>query len=354
MTGLTIHQTSHSYGTQSVLNKIDVSVDKGTLTSLLGPSGCGKTTLLRITAGLEALQQGVIKIGDQMVAKTGLIDLPPERRNIGLMFQDYALFPNLTVMDNIRFGVKKKSGPKLEWIKSTLGQMGLSGFENRYPHELSGGQQQRIALLRALAPEPTLLLLDEAFSELDVTLRSQVREQTLEILKKRGQTALLVTHDPEEAMFMSDQLLIMDEGRIIQSGTSIEIYQNPKTAFVAGLFGPINCLTAKVNGGDFVDTIFGKFPVKGVAPGGLVNILIRPEGVTPTPSRGNNTGTIALKVLSARPIGEATHLRLKSECALSENTTFFARTPGIFLPELGSTNYFKIDNKHVFIFPSQY
>jgi len=355
MTGLAMRGISHAFGTQKVLNDVSIQVEQGLVACLLGPSGCGKTTLLRIAAGLEPLQQGRVEIGDRIVADAGLAELPPEERNVGLMFQDYALFPHLTVQENVNFGVAAPSQDRKAWTKATFERMGLTGFADRYPHELSGGQQQRVALLRALAPEPSVLLLDEPFSGLDVTRRAQVREQTHLLLKETGHTALMVTHDPEEAMFMSDQLLIMDEGRIVQTGDPIEIYQHPVSAFVASLFGPINRVSTSVGEDSHVDTVFGRFPVTNVSPGNPVDVLVRPEGVHYTAdsngSFGDGSDVVALRVVSARPIGRSTHLRLTSESPSDSEDAFHARIPGLFLPEPGSTVCFRIDENQVFVFP---
>lgn len=351
MTGLTMRGISHAFGRHQVLNDVSLHVDQGLVACLLGPSGCGKTTLLRIAAGLEPLQRGRVEIGERVVAEAGLAELPPEQRNVGLMFQDYALFPHLTVAENVNFGIVVPSQDRKAWTESAFERMGLTGFADRYPHELSGGQQQRVALLRALAPEPSVLLLDEPFSGLDVTRRAQVREQTHALLKETGHTALMVTHDPEEAMFMSDQLLIMDEGRIVQTGNPIQIYQHPVSAFVASLFGPINSVTAVVEQDGHVDTVLGRFTVFGIEPGTTVQVLVRPEGVRNTVGPLDDQEAATLRVVSARPIGRSTHLRLVSENAPDRDDAFHARIPGLFLPEPGSTVCFRIDADQVFIFP---
>lgn len=351
MTGLTMRGISHAFDTQQVLDDVSLHVEQGLVACLLGPSGCGKTTLLRIAAGLEPLQHGRVEIGERIVAEAGLAELPPEQRNVGLMFQDYALFPHLTVLENVNFGIPAPSQDRKAWMTAAFERMGLIGFADRYPHELSGGQQQRVALLRALAPEPSVLLLDEPFSGLDVTRRAQVREQTHVLLKETGHTALMVTHDPEEAMFMSDQLLIMDEGRIVQTGDPIQIYQHPINAFVASLFGPINKVTASVGTDAHVDTALGRFAVPDMPPGTPVDVLVRPEGVHNTLGTKDGSGVVSLRVISARPIGRSTHLLLASENAPETDDPFHARIPGLFMPEPGSSVCFQIDEDQVFIFP---
>ena len=207
MSGLNLNNISHHYGENHVLKDASVSVAAGELVCLLGPSGCGKTTLLRIAAGLEHIQTGRVEIDDEPVADGALsTQAPPEARGVGLMFQDYALFPHLNVRENIAFGLNGNAKTRGEWIAGALKDMGLADYAKAYPHTLSGGQQQRVALLRALAPNPRVLLLDEPFSGLDVTRRAQIRTDTLEVIKATGVATLMVTHDPEEAMFMADRI----------------------------------------------------------------------------------------------------------------------------------------------------
>lgn len=250
MSGLHLRAISHAYGRNRVLSGVSVFVAPGELVCLLGPSGCGKTTLLRIAAGLEDLQTGVVEIDGSVVADGAQKrSLPPEQRGVGLMFQDYALFPHLNVRDNVTFGLGKASGSRSAWLDDALTSMGVENYANAYPHTLSGGQQQRVALLRALAPQPRVLLLDEPFSGLDVTRRAQIRADTLQVIKQTGVATLMVTHDPEEAMFMADRILVMNEGRVIQDGRPTDLYFSPADAFVAELFGPVNRFRATVQDG---------------------------------------------------------------------------------------------------------
>ncbi|MCK4939126.1 MAG: ABC transporter ATP-binding protein, partial [Rhodospirillaceae bacterium] len=228
MSGIEMKRIRHAFGNDMVLDDVSLVSGPGKLTCLLGPSGCGKTTLLRLAAGLENLQQGQIAIQGITVADGASgFSVAPEKRDVGLMFQDYALFPHLNVFENIAFGIEKLNAERRQWIKDSLEQMGLSHHAYSYPHTLSGGQQQRVALLRALAPEPGVLLLDEPFSGLDVTRRAQVREEALTFLKQSGVAVVMVTHDPEEAMFMADHIVIMNEGRVVQAGTPVQTYFHP-------------------------------------------------------------------------------------------------------------------------------
>jgi len=341
--GLKISQVSHAYNGSYVVREVDLRVSPGEVACLLGPSGCGKSTLLRLVAGLEPLVHGNIMIGDRIVSdgRNG-IQVPPEARRVGLMFQDYALFPHLSVRANIAFGINGRRPERKQWIEAALNRVGLSAVADRYPHTLSGGQQQRCALLRALAPQPDVLLLDEPFSGLDVTLRAQVREQTLSIIRETGVATLVVTHDPEEAMFMADKLFVMREGSIVQSGRPDEIYLSPADAFVAALFGPLNRLSGVVNGA-VVNTQFGPFAVSGLDDGSAVNILIRPEAVRYAPP---GMGTPA-EVVSAQLLGRTSHLRLAVQGC---EEPIQALLPGISLPKDGTIIRITLDSQHMFVF----
>ena len=281
-TGLVMERIRHAYDTAEVLRDVSLIAEAGKLTCLLGPSGCGKTTLLRLAAGLETVQEGRIYLQGKMVANgADGTCLPPEKRGVGLMFQDYALFPHLNVFDNIAFGIKNLTAERRKWIETNLERMGVAKHRNSFPHVLSGGQQQRVALLRALAPQPQILLLDEPFSGLDVTRRAQIREETLSFLKDCGVAVLMVTHDPEEAMFMADHIVVMKSGKVVQAGTPVQTYFHPADAFVAELFGPMNEFKGRVDKGA-IDTPFGPFPIPSIPDGEPAKVLVRMEG----PRRG--------------------------------------------------------------------
>jgi iron(III) transport system ATP-binding protein len=234
------------------VNQVSFNLREGELLGLLGPSGCGKTTLLRIIAGFEKPSEGLIELGGKIVAG-GMNWVEPEKRNTGMVFQDYALFPHLNVTENIAFGLKtKKPRPNSQQIKNRVAEVlqlvGLSGFEKRYPHELSGGQQQRIALARALAPQPELILLDEPLSNLDVQVRERLRHEVRSILKSTNTTAIFVTHDQEEAMAIADKIGVMEKGKLAQIGTPEEIYKKPDCKFVAQFVTQANFLQATRQG----------------------------------------------------------------------------------------------------------
>jgi iron(III) transport system ATP-binding protein len=220
---LTVEQLSHAYGSRLVVREVSLSLPPGEVHCLVGPSGCGKTTILRLIAGLETLQGGRIAIGSELLAAPGR-GLPPEERRIGLMFQDFALFPHLRVLDNVAFGLRGMSGrERRKRAQELLAQVDMSGHAASFPYMLSGGEQQRVALARALAPRPRLMLLDEPFSSLDATLREQVREDCIAILRASATPVLMVTHDADEAVRVADRIHVMQEGRILQSGSPAEL-----------------------------------------------------------------------------------------------------------------------------------
>lgn len=353
MSGLHINNLSHDFDDIAVVRGVSVFVAPGEVVCLLGPSGCGKTTLLRVAAGLERLQRGQVRIGETIVADAGTgLHLAPEKRGIGLMFQDYALFPHLNVRDNIRFGVGADTAERLAWIEHALGLMDLKAHSESFPHMLSGGQQQRVALLRALAPKPRVLFLDEPFSGLDVSRRAQVRQQTLTILKDTGVATLMVTHDPEEAMFMADRILVMNQGRVVQDGTPVDTYFAPADPFVAGFFGPINRLDGIATEGH-VATPLGIFSAPELAEGEAACVLIRPEGIRlavagaePTRNPGDapckpaspiplGDAAGGFSVISARPLGGASLVVFEVPTSAGP-VAVEARVPGVFLPTPGS------------------
>jgi putative spermidine/putrescine transport system ATP-binding protein len=268
----------------AAVENFDLAVEKGEFVSFLGPSGCGKTTTLRMIAGFERPTAGTITIADKDVTNQ-----PPNRRNIGMVFQSYALFPNMTVVQNIGFGLKVRKQPAdkiARKVEELLQLINLTGREGRYPYELSGGMQQRVALARALAIEPQLLLLDEPLSALDAKIRISLRNEIRSIQRQLGITTVYVTHDQEEALSLSDRVVVMSEGRMEQVGTPFEIYNFPKTSFVAKFVGTLNVLAAQVvdAGSGRLDLggqlITASKAIGGAIPGGSVSVAIRPESVS--------------------------------------------------------------------------
>jgi iron(III) transport system ATP-binding protein len=350
--GLNMQAVSHRYDGPEILRDISLHVPPGEVVSLLGPSGCGKSTLLRLAAGLERLQRGRVVIDREKVADAASgFHVPPEQRGVGMMFQDYALFPHLTVRDNILFGMPKKNPRREQWLREALRRTGLDQQAGRYPHLLSGGQQQRVALLRALAREPRVLLLDEPFSGLDVTLRARVREDTLGLLRASPVSTLLVTHDPEEAMVLSDRILVMQQGRIVQSGTPAEIYHHPRSAFVAGLFGRLNRLPGRAAGGQ-VATPLGVFPC--ALPEGPAQVLIRPEGLRIAAAGRGARYDPAAEVIAVRLLGQASEVQIRLPTVpAGESACLRVWVPGLFSLGVGDQVVVTVDEEQVFVFPER-
>ncbi len=268
----------------------DLSVGRGEVLALLGPSGCGKTTALRLIAGLEFPDAGTVEIGGQVVAGPGAA-VPPERRQVGMVFQEYALFPHMSVRDNIAFGLPQ--GPsRAERVREMASLASLESLEQRMPHQLSGGQQQRVALARAIAPQPDVLLLDEPFSNLDSALRNQVRRETRDILKASGTTAVFVTHSRDEAMVIGDLIAVMNRGRVEQVDTPERIFHAPATRYVARFMGLADFLPAQSSDGTLW-TELGEAPIPaGLPSGNGIDVMVRPDDVNIRPSETGN-GVIA-------------------------------------------------------------
>ncbi|WP_299177981.1 ABC transporter ATP-binding protein [uncultured Neptuniibacter sp.] len=279
---LNLTDVTLAYGATEIVHNVSLTLQHGEIGCLLGPSGCGKSTLLRAIAGFEPVKSGTIKMLGRCLSSKAE-NVPTEKRNIGMVFQDIALFPHLSIADNISFGIR-------DWVKSEqskrvaelLDLVGLPGVEARYPHSLSGGQQQRIALARAIAPKPDLLLLDEPFSGLDANLRETLVPEIRDILKHESMSAILVTHDQMEAFAMADKVAVMQQGVIQQWGTAFNIYHEPKTRFVADFIGLGEFLQATIKDEYSVDSalgcLIGDEPLK-YAPGTPVELLIRPDDI---------------------------------------------------------------------------
>jgi iron(III) transport system ATP-binding protein len=269
------------------VDDLSLSLEAGRILALLGPSGCGKTTTLRLIAGFEAPDTGEIALGGRLVARAGDGGVPPEERSVGVVFQDYALFPHLNVEANVAFGVSRlPRAQRRSRVARMLELVGLEALASRYPHELSGGQQQRVATARALAPAPALLLLDEPFSNLDADLRAQMRDEVQELLRATGTTAIFVTHDQEEAFTIADEVGVLNQGRLEQLDAPETIYHHPATPFVAEFVGAADFLPGLVTSQGIVTEIgvFGN--VEGREPGEKVRVMIRPDDVTFVPDAG--------------------------------------------------------------------
>ncbi|MGQ0776952.1 MAG: ABC transporter ATP-binding protein [Pseudonocardiales bacterium] len=276
MSELVVRGLSKSFGATTVLRGVDLTVPEGALAAVLGPSGCGKTTLLRVVAGFETADTGEVVIGGQLVCGPG-VNVAPERRQVGMVPQEGALFPHLSVAGNVGFGLPR--GRRTILVADMLELVGLGGYGTRMPHELSGGQQQRVALARALAPGPALVLLDEPFSSLDTGLRGALREDVRRALQATGATAILVTHDQQEALSTADVVAVLQAGAIVQAGTPAELYSAPHDLDVATFLGEAVLLDAVLRGGDAADCVLGRLPVRaaGRAEGARGTVVLRPE-----------------------------------------------------------------------------
>lgn len=300
---LVFERVSHEFFPgKPTLRDISLSAEPGEVLCLLGPSGSGKSTLLRIAAGIEMQTSGRLLLNDREIAGPGIF-LPPERRSIGLVFQDYALFPHLTILDNVRFGLTALSREEAQKeAMISLERVGLERYAMAYPHILSGGEQQRVALARAIAPRPAVLLMDEPFSGLDSRLKDLVRAETLSILRHSRATAIVVTHDAEEAMRMGDRIALLKDGRLVQVGTGHELYERPADLFAAGFFSELNVFKGKVSGGR-VETPLGSFAAPGLADGAGATVAIRLSGFDLSQTRSHSDRQIPARVLSRRFLG---------------------------------------------------
>ena len=275
-TAIRLDGVTKRFGDVTAVRDAALEVEGGEILALLGPSGCGKTTLLRTIAGFERPDAGTIEVGGRIVA--GPTWAPPEARGVGMVFQDYALFPHLTVAENVGFGLARRD--RSTRVPALLALVHLCGLGSRYPHELSGGQQQRVALARALAPAPRVVLLDEPWSNVDPQLRSELRAEVSAVLRPLRVTAMLVTHDREEAFSVADRIALMRDGEIAQVGTPEELYFAPGGRWAAEFLGAGNVLTGDAHGG-VAHTSLGVVPTNGAA--GPVKVLVRPELVALAP-----------------------------------------------------------------------
>lgn len=277
----------------AVVDDLTFRVEEGEILALLGPSGCGKTTILRLIAGLTRPDSGQIHLKGDIIAGPGT-HVPPERRGVGLVFQDYALFPHLTVEENISFGLQSvPSSERAEIRRRVTHLMGLSGYEKRRPHQLSGGQQQRVALARTLATSPDVILLDEPFSNLDALLRQTTRQEIRAVLKKTGMTAILVTHDQEEALSIADRVAVIWNGQIEQVGTPEQVYFQPRTLFVAQFLGRTNLMLSFARGA-VADTPIGEVVLNRAAEGNVL-LSLRPEHLALEPDSDGTTVAVVLE-----------------------------------------------------------
>ena len=349
---LKLENLSLRFDDDQIIRDVSFEVADGELVCLLGPSGCGKTTTLRLIAGFEKPEAGTISLGDQIVSSASHA-IAPQKRDVGFLFQDYALFPHLTVAENIAYGLSGRTKQQVkDRTTEMLRQIRMQDHAYKYPHELSGGEQQRVALARARAPRPSLLLLDEPFSGLDTSLRAKLRRETRDVLKDRGVTAIMVTHDPEEAMLMADRIILMRDGRVVQTGTPEELYTGPIDAFTAEFFCEVNHLDGIVDG-DWIKTDAGRIPNQNHPDGMEVDVLIRPEAVTLGSEAFDKALSQEVRVCSVDYAGGASHIRLGLGDDLEPTTHIHARYPGPFRAVTGDRVQLNIDQAQTFIFPKQ-
>ena len=351
---LEVRHLTRSFGAAPVVNDVALDIAPGQVTCLLGPSGCGKTTTLRMIAGVERPDTGTIAIDGRAVFDA-TTSLPPEARSVGLMFQDFALFPHLTVAQNVAFGLTGEAAAKARRVAELLERVNLAGFGPKHPHQLSGGEQQRVALARALAPRPRVMLMDEPFSGLDNRLRDGIRDTTLEVLKEEGTAVLLVTHEPDEAMRMADEIALMRAGRIVQQGAPYNVYNAPVDRAAAAFFSDVNVILGQSRGA-LTETPFGTFLTPGHPDGAQVEIVIRPQhlkidfdrgGRGPEPTAMDGTAARGT-VLRARFLGRESLVEFAMDDGPLRLT---ASVPGVFLPHPGMPLWLMIRRDRCFVFP---
>jgi iron(III) transport system ATP-binding protein len=335
MSHVRVRGLSKSFGEVEAVRELNLEIERGELMAVLGPSGCGKTTLLRVIAGFEQPDAGCVVVSDEVVAGPGRI-IPPEKRRVGMVFQDYALFPHLSVEGNVAFGLTSRPREERDALtRRTLELVGLQHKTSCPVHELSGGERQRVALARALAPEPELVLLDEPFSNLDATLRAGLRREVELILRDAEATALLVTHDQEEALSLADRLAVMRDGQIVQVGPPVEVYGSPATRWAAQFVGEVNVLSGVARGSG-VETELGVFDLRAPAPDGSVHVAVRPEQLELSAREGSGNA----EVIAREFRGHDVLYRLRHE----GGKTLLVQLPSLELHEVGD---------RVFVRPAQ-
>lgn len=345
---LDVKQLSHFFGEKEVLSNLNFSIENNSIVSVLGPSGCGKTTLIRLIAGLEQIQKGEIFLEKSLVANKNL-NVPPEKRPISYVFQDFALFPHMTVLENVSFAAGSKSNKK-QLIDQVIHLAKVENFLEKYPHSLSGGEQQRVALARSIAVQPKLLLLDEPFSDLDINLKREIIDDTLHLINSLESSAIVVTHNAEEAMFLSDAILVMEKGKLIQIGTPHDIYFKPSNLYVASLFGEINIFQSKVEDNTCL-TPLGRIKTFNLSNNQDVDVVVRPEAIKlnleKSPLLNPNSGV----VVDSKFLGNSAIIHMTVNDEKNNKHHIHSRVMGNFLPPAASSVSVTLDEDHVFIFP---
>ncbi len=353
---LEIKNLKRLYEGRVVVDDVSLKVAPGHVTCLLGPSGCGKSTTLRMIAGVEMQDSGEIWVDGKLICDT-IFRIPPERRHIGLMFQDFALFPHLKVGENVAFGLTGTKAEKTNRVAELLDRVGLGGYTNAYPHELSGGEQQRVALARALAPRPRIMLMDEPLSGLDNRLRDGIRDDTLEILREEDTAVLLVTHEPKEAMRMADEIALMRNGKIVQQGAPYNIFNAPVDRESVAFFSDINVIRGKSEGA-LTQTAFGQFLTPGIPDGQEVEIVIRPQHIKIDFDRGGRgpdptieMGTPVRGVVErARFMGSESLVEFRMD---HDGSRLRVTVPNVFLPNVGKVMWLMLRRDKCFVFQTR-
>ena len=350
---LVAERLTRRLGGRPVVEDVSLALKAGQVTCLLGPSGCGKSTTLRLLAGVDRQDAGTVRLDGRTVAD-GAVFLPPESRSVGMMFQDFALFPHLSAARNVAFGLRGPRRERIARARELLDKVGMAHLADALPHELSGGEQQRVALVRALAPKPAVMLMDEPFSGLDNRLRDGIRDETLDILKAEGTAVLLVTHEPDEAMRMADEIILMRGGRIVQQGAPYNIYHSPVDAAAAAFFSDVNVIRGACRG-SLTDTPFGAFLTPGHPDGAPVEIVFRPQhvgidfdrsgqGPNPTPQLGTPArGTVR----RARFMGTESLVEFVMD---HDGSIISALVPSVFVPKPGMAFWLTIRRDRCFVF----
>ena len=346
---LLLEDISIAYGKNRVVDKLGFSLSEGQIGCLLGPSGCGKTSILRAIAGFEPVQQGHISLRGNKVSSQGG-HLVPEKRHIAVVFQDFALFPHLSIGENVSFGLHQLPlQVRKEKTTKMLDLVGLPGLENRYPHELSGGQQQRIALARAMATEPDLLLLDEPFSSLDAELREDLARDIRRIVKQQNITALMVTHDQHEAFAMADVIGVMKTGNLHQWASAYELYHQPASKFVADFIGSGVFIPGRITDQGLVKTCLGSFPQ---SPQSMFNqsqevqLLVRPDDIE------HDDASSSMATVKSR-VFRGSHILYELEIHADCDVTVLCLAPSHHDHQVGESIGIKLDLEHLVMFPRE-
>jgi len=343
---LRISSLSYKVQKKIILNKISFEVKTGEIICLLGPSGCGKTSTLRLIAGLERPLSGGISIADQEVTSDGIF-IEPHKRKVGFLFQDFALFPHLTAKQNIEWALTKTSNNRQ--VEELFEQINMVGHEHKYPHELSGGEQQRIALARSIASNPRILLLDEPFSSLDTNLRNEIRDYTTQLLNQMGITAIIVTHDPDEAMLIADRIILMNKGEITQIGSAFELYHKPVDEFAASFLGPINTFRGTFSN-SLIKTVIGDIPYNEICSTKELNVVIRPDSLKVVPNDSTHEKEVEAIVESLKTAGGIEHIRCSLVKQKMDKDHVFISQPAENLLKVGDRGniLFNLDKVIVF------